>query len=477
MGIEIHTELKTRTKMFCDCLNDPNEKQPNKNICPVCMGRPGALPVMNKTAIEHMLKVGTALGGEIPAVSKFDRKNYFYPDLPKGYQISQFDLPFVFGGFLAGVKLTRVHLEEDTGRLQHGKDKTGKDATLVDYNRAGVPLMELVTEPDIREPEQIGKFARELQLLLRYLGVADADIEKGQMRVEVNLSLGTIQDGELVFGTKVEVKNIASFKMAEAAARYEIERQTKALDAGEKIIQETRGWDDIKKKTVSQREKESSHDYRYFPEPDLPPLDMSQFDFKKIKEEMPELPAQKRKRFMEEFELSEELTEVLVQERELAEFFEEAVSELKTEEVSDLKNATKLLANYLTSDTKGLMLAANHTSIKASKLDPENFADLIVLVESGKLNSRSAKDLLAKMYGFGGDPREIVKSEGLEQVSDEAELKPVLEAVIADNPDAVEKYKNGNKKLLMFFVGQAMGRLKGKGDPKVLQKLTEKLLS
>ncbi len=463
IGLEIHAELKTRTKMFCDCLNDPNERIPNKNICPVCTGQPGALPVMNKKAIEALIKIGTALAGDIPAVSKFDRKNYFYPDLPKGYQISQYDLPFVFGGSLNGVKITRVHLEEDTGRLQHAANG---QATLVDFNRAGVPLMELVTEPDIREVSQIGEFARELQLLLRYLDIADADIEKGQMRVEVNLSLGTLVDGVLKYGTKVEVKNIASFKMAESAARHEIERQRKVLEDREKVIQETRGWNDPKQATISQRSKESSHEYRYFPEPDLPALDMSQFDFKRIKSEIPELPWEKRIRFKKEFGINDKQIETFVGDRELAEFFENTISELKEHEAKD--KIIPLAANYLTSDLRGLG--------GIGKITPENFADLIILISSEKINSRTAKDILLKMYETGADPNELLKAGDLEQVSDESALREMAQKIISANPKPAEQYKKGKQAALMFFVGKAMGQLKGRGNPQILQQIFKDLL-
>ncbi len=476
IGLEIHSELKTRTKMFCDCLNDPEEKTPNKNICPVCTGQPGAMPVMNKKAIEALIKVGTALGGEIPATSKFDRKNYFYPDLPKGYQISQYDVPFVFGGNLKGVKITRVHLEEDTGRLSHAGS-----TTLVDYNRAGVPLMELVTEPDIRSSEQVGEFARELQLLLRYLGVSDADMEKGQMRVEVNLSLGTIVDGELKFGTKVEVKNINSFKAAEAAARYEIERQKKALETGsEKIVQETRGWDDVKKITVSQRKKESSHDYRYFPEPDLPPLDMSQFDFKRIKSEIPELPQPKRLRLHKEYALSPEQIELLVIDRPIAEYFEAVASELKEEGGVQPEKKLQLAINYLTSDLKSLMAAGNIADPMQTKVTAENFADLIVLVAEEKVSSRGAKDILKTMFEKGGDPREIMNAGGHAQVSDKGAFTQMAQEIIAANPGPTADYKGGKEAALMFFVGQGMKKAKEQGlgaNPNVLKEVFKELLS
>lgn len=472
MGLEIHAELKTRTKMFCACLNDPNEKQPNKNICPICLAHPGTLPVANKEAIEAMLKIGMALGGEVPAVSKFDRKHYFYPDLPKGYQISQYDLPFVFGGSLKGVKITRVHLEEDAGKLVHGKN-----GALVDYNRAGVPLMELVTEPDIRTSEQVGEFASELQLVLRYLGVSDADMEKGQMRVEVNLSLGTIVDGELKLGTKAEVKNINSFKAAVAAAEFEIKRQREILESGGKIEQETRGWDDVKKVTFSQRKKESSHDYRYFPEPDLPPIDLSKFDFKKLRSEMPELPQPKRVRFAKEYGLTPEQIELLIADRTMANYFESVASELKRAGEGDWAKKVQLALNYLTSDLKGLMTASGITDPIQTKINPENFSDLILLVASEKIGSRGAKDILKKMFDEGGDPTEIMKASGMEQVSDETALQALAAEIIAMHPGPVADYKSGKEAALMFFVGQAMKKLQGKAHPAVLQKVFKDLLA
>jgi len=476
IGLEIHAELNTRTKMFCDCSNDPNELSPNKNICPVCTAQPGTLPVMNRSAIESMIKIGMAVNGEIPAVSKFDRKNYFYPDIPKGYQISQYDIPFVFGGKLKGVKLTRVHLEEDTGKLVHAKDKDGQEVSLVDYNRAGVPLMELVTEPDIREVKKIGEFGRELQLLLRYLGVSDADMEKGQMRVEVNLSLGTIVDGELRFGTKVEVKNIASFKMAEAAARYEIERQKQILESGSQVDQETRGWDDPNKRTVSQRSKESAHDYRYFPEPDLPAIDLSQFDFKKLRSEIPELPKAKRVRFRDEYGLTEDQVELLVFDRQLAEYFENVVSELREEREASPEKTIPLAINYLTSDLKGLMVADNQADVFKTRVSAENLADLVELVANDKINSRVAKDILRSMYESGGDPMEIMKTSGLEQVSDSGELAETAKKIIEANPVPVADFKKGKEPALMYLVGQAMRELGGKANPQMLQQVFRDLL-
>lgn len=474
IGLEIHAELKTKTKMFCGCLNDPDEKTPNKNICPVCTGQPGTLPVANKAAIESLIKVGMAIQGDIPALSKFDRKNYFYPDIPKGYQISQYDVPLVAGGYLKGVKITRVHLEEDTGRLSHVGN-----ATLVDYNRAGLPLMELVTEPDIRSAEQVGEFATELQLLLRYLNVSDADMEKGQMRVEVNLSLGTMEGDKLKYGTKVEVKNINSFKAAVAAAKYEIERQAQALDAGESIVQETRGWDDVKRITISQRKKESSHDYRYFPEPDIPPLDLAHFDLKRIQSEIPELPQAKRVRFMKEYGLNAAQTDVLVNDRLFANYFENVYSELKEHGVEDMSKVTQLAVNYLTSDLRSLMAAAGVSDPALIKIEEEDFADLVILVAGDKVSSRGAKDILAKMFETGGDPMEIMKTEGHEQVSDKGAFTVMAQEIINANPNPAADYRGGKEVALMFFVGQGMKKAKEMklgANPNVLKEVFKELL-
>lgn len=479
IGLEIHTELKTKTKMFCGCLNDPEEKHPNVNICPVCTGQPGALPTINKKAIESVLKLGMALNARLAETSKFDRKNYFYPDLPKGYQISQFDQPLVMGGELNGVRITRIHLEEDTARLAHAVDN---DYSLVDFNRASVPLMELVTEPDIKSGEEAVKFAKELQLILRHLGISNADMEKGQMRVEVNISLCKntdecgLENGSTQMGTKVEIKNLNSFKVVGDAVKYEIERQSELLEKDEKIIQETRGWDDIKKCTFSQRLKEESHDYRYFPEPDLPSMDLKSsaggFDLEALRIEIPELPVDKRKRFMEEYGLSESQADGLVEERKMAKFFEESVSEFDAEEKT---KEIQLVFNYLVSDLRGLMVEQKIT-FDELKITPENFADLIVLISKGDLSSRMAKDILKEMSLTGLDPNKIIEQGGLKQISREDELKPILEEIIKENSEAVTNYKNGKETALQFLIGQAMAKLKGKGNPEALKKILKKII-
>jgi len=472
IGLEIHAELKTKTKMFCDSLNDPNEKHPNINICPVCTGQPGALPTINKKAVEAVLKVGMALSGDIPQSSKFDRKNYFYPDLPKGYQISQYDVPLIFGGMLNSVRLERIHLEEDTARLAHAKGDAGATVSLVDFNRAGVPLMELVSKPDITSADQVVEFAKELQHILRYTEVSDADMEKGQMRVEVNISLAP---PGAPLGTKVEIKNIGSFRSAHEATQYEIKRQTELLDAGEKVVQETRGWDDSKNKTVSQRVKEEAKDYRYFPEPDLPPLDMSIFDLQAIKREIPELPKEKRVRIAKEYNLAPEHVEILVGDRDTAKYFEQAVSELAADDGSNKEEKTKLTFNYLTSDLRGLMINEG-VPFSDLKITPEDFGDLITMVANKEVSSRTAKDLLARMFKDGVDPRQILQSEGLQQVSDEGKLQEIAEAIIAAHPKPVEDYKKGKENALQFLVGKAMGALKGSGNPEVLKGVFKKLL-
>ena len=467
LGLEVHVGLKTNSKMFCGCFNDFDEKHPNINICPICIGHPGTLPTINKKAVEAVLKLGLALNSEIPKTSKFDRKNYFYPDLPKGYQISQYDKPLIIGGELNGVKITRIHLEEDAARLVHSAD--GK-SSLVDFNRAGVPLMELVTEPDIKNGKEAVVFAKELQLILRYLDISRADMEKGQMRIEANISVS--KNSEL--GTKVEIKNLNSFRAVQEAIDYEIKRQTKVLESGKKVIHETRGWDEIEKKTKHQRLKEESHDYRYFPEPDLPILDLTAFNLEKLKVEIPELPAQKRRRISAEFILKPEQAEILVEDRSLAQYFEEAVSELDAELCgldADLRGKNiQLLYNYLVSDLRGLMNEQKIT-IKESNITPENFADLMVLIIKNEISSRSAKDILKEMFLTGLDPRRIIQEKGLKQVFDEKVIKKAIQEAVDENPKAVEDYKKGQENAIQFLIGKAMKKLKGRADPKNLEML------
>ncbi len=482
IGLEIHCELKTKTKMFCACKNDPEEAQPNVNICPVCMGHPGTLPVINKKAVEMVIKTGLALNCEIAKETHFERKNYFYPDLPKGYQISQYVLPLCSGGYLKipntdrTIRITRIHLEEDTGKLLHFQ---GEDYSLIDFNRAGLPLMELVTEPDIRSAKEARQFAEELQLILRYLGVSDADMEKGQMRVEVNISLTNTNDNSGKLGTKVEIKNLNSFRAVEKAIEYEIKRQSNLLEKDEKVIQETRGWDSVKGKTFSQRIKEEANDYRYFPEPDLPPLSFS--SIKDIKDSIPELPQQKRARFQKEYNITSKEVEVLVQNKDLADYFEEVVSELKdwakTKKIdqSKISSLIKLAVNYLESDLLGLMKEKN-ILIKNLKITPENFAELITILWRGEVSSRAGKDVLLEMFKTGADPTYIIQDKNLKQVSDEGAIEEIARKIIKENPKAVSDYKEGKENALQFLVGQVMKESRGKANPDKARQIFKKLL-
>jgi len=474
IGLEIHSELKTKTKMFCDSPNNPDEKRANFNVCPICLAHPGTLPVINKKAVEAVIKLGLAIGGKIPKVSHFDRKSYFYPDLPKGYQISQYKEPLVEGGELVGVKITRVHLEEDTGTLSHANSKSSEkdDYTLVDYNRAGVPLMELVTEPDIKSGEQAVAFAKELQLILRYLGISDADMERGQMRVEVNISLS--KNSEM--GTKVEIKNLNSFRAVKEATDYEIKRQTNILEEGKEVVHETRGWDENKKATVSQRAKEKAHDYRYFPEPDLPPLDLTKYNIEELKDFLPELPEQKRVRFAEEYGLNQSQIEILVDNLEFADYFEDAVSELLSD-ISQPKDGIILLYNYFSTNVLGSMTAQNIVSVKESKITPEKLASLVSLVIKKEITTQIAKDVLKEMAMTGLYPEDIIKEKGLAQISDEDVIKKTVAEIIAENPAALADYKSGKGNALQFLIGQGMKKLKGQANPEILKKLFEEFLS
>ena len=486
IGLEVHIELNTKSKMFCSCLNDPNEHHPNVNICQICTAQPGSLPVINKEAVRKVIKTGLALNCQIPEYSKFDRKNYFYPDLPKGYQISQYDKPLCLGGFLEieGKKnrITRVHLEEDTGRLVHPK---GEDCSLVDFNRAGVPLMELVTEPDFRSAKEARKFSEELQLILRYLGVSDADMEKGQLRVEANISLLPVKSKTL--GTKVEIKNLNSFRAVERGIDYEIKRQTEILKSGQKVIQETRGWDDIKEVTIGQREKEEAHDYRYFPEPDLPILHLGVADFiNEIKAEIPELPQQRKERFKKEYNLLDKEIEVFVFNKNLGEYFEKAMSELRNwvKEIEikrkvkreEFLKLTKLCSNYIITDLQGLLKGASVTG-EDFLITPENFAEFITLIYKGKISSKIAKQVLGEMFSTGKDPSHIIEEKGLVQITDIAQIEKIIKEVISKNQKAVEDFKKGKEAAFQYLIGQIMAQTKGKANPEIINKILKQILT
>jgi len=486
VGLEIHVELNTKSKMFCSCRNNPNARIPNSEICPICLGHPGTLPVINKEAIKKTIKTGLALNCQIPEYSKFDRKNYFYPDLPKGYQISQLYQPLCKNGYLEigarKIRIREVHLEEDVGRLIHEKNYS-----LVDFNRAGIPLMELVTEPDITSAKEARNFAEELQLILRYLNVSAADMEKGEMRVEVNISLINRESNSRIFankleidsrvlGTKVEIKNLNSFKAVERAIDYEIKRQTKILNSGKKVIQETRGWDDIRGVTVSQREKEYAQDYRYFPEPDLPPLHFEKEEIEKIRAEIPELPQQKRERFKREYNLDEKSIEVFVQNKDLGEYFEKVISELPPKiPKNQFPRLIKLASNYLITDLQGL-LKGTSVAEKEFLITPENFAQFVALIADGKISSKIAKIVLEEMFKTGADPSHIIEEKGLSLITDEKEIEKIIQEVVSENQKAVSDFKNGKETALQFLIGQVMRKSQGKVNPEVARSLLTKIL-
>jgi len=449
------------------------EKEPNVNICPVCTGQPGSLPVANQKAVDFVLMAGLALDCKINRRSKFDRKNYFYPDLPKGYQISQYDVPFCYGGKLKipgkEIRITRIHLEEDTGKLIHQK---GTDYSLVDFNRAGVPLMELVTEPDISNALEAKEFCEKLQLILRYLGISPADMEKGHMRCEANISLKEKESREL--GTKVEIKNLNSFKSVEKAIDYEISRQSAMLRKGEKIIQETRGWDESKLKTFSQREKEFAQDYRYFPEPDLPIIELSEEYINKLRGLITELPDEKRKRFVREYNLIEADAIILTSERSLAEYYENTVSEAFADSSNNKNVIAKLAANYLITEVRRYLKEGG--KIESIKMKPKNFGKLISIVAAGKISSPSAKVVIEEMIKNGAEPEKIISDKNLLLVNDISQIQALVDKVLIENSEAAEDYKSGKKNAFQFLLGMVMKATGGKADPKVVSELLSKAL-
>ncbi len=473
IGLEIHAELKTDSKMFCSCKNDPDEEKPNKNICPVCMGHPGTLPVLNKQAIKHVIKLGYSVGGNIADFTEWDRKNYFYPDIPKGYQISQYKYPLVTGGSIAGVDITRIHLEEDTAQSTHDLH----EKSLVNFNRAGVPLMELVTEPVIHDVNTAVKFAKDLQLLIRYLGVGDANMEKGEMRVEANISIATEEDTKNKrFGTKTEVKNLNSFKVVEKAIIYEIERQTNLLNKGEKVVQETRGFDENTGKTYSQRVKESSHDYRYFPDPDIPKMLISsikEFSQSEIKKDLPELPWEKRIRLQNEYSMGDMEVAILVDSPEIGKYFETVIKGKEQD-----KKFAKLALNYILSDYIGIIKKeSTEPSSKINTIPELSFSKLISMIVSNTISSRGAKDILNIMYTQGGEPESIANEKGLIQKNDEGEIKKVVAEIIDNNKNVVEDYRKGKMAALQFLIGQGMKATKGGANPEMLKKIILEILS
>jgi aspartyl-tRNA(Asn)/glutamyl-tRNA(Gln) amidotransferase subunit B len=463
IGLEVHVQLKTRTKAFCGCANHFGSRE-NTNICPVCLGLPGSLPVLNAEALKSGAKVGLALGAAIRFFIKFDRKNYFYPDLPKNFQISQFDMPLADNGVLEVVvngvsktiRIKRVHLEEDAGKLIH--PDTGTES-LVDFNRAGTPLLEIVTEPDISSPEEAYQYLSDLKLILQYLEVSDCDMEKGTLRCDANVSIRPV--GTTALGTKAELKNMNSFKAVKAALAYEILRQKEALGKGERIVQETRLWDDKVQQSFSMRSKEEAHDYRYFPEPDLPPFVFSDADVEELRRSLPELPKQRLARFQDSFGISPKDAAVMVSTKELADFFEICLKSI---------NEPKKIANWLMGPVFSQMNVKG-VSLNDLGLRPEHLADLIRVVDEGVVSNLVAKDMLGYLLETGKDPRTLIREKNLAQVSGTDALSGVIEEVVAKNAKSVEDYRAGKENALMFLVGQVMKLSGGKANPKVAREL------
>lgn len=472
IGLEIHAELLTDSKLFCGCKTDFGGK-PNSHCCPVCLALPGALPVINKQAVDLAIRAGLALGSKITPYSKFDRKNYFYPDLPKGYQISQYDLPLCLGGKVSFTldernyccRINRIHLEEEAGKSVHSGDNIlGSRYSDMDYNRAGIPLIEIVTEPDLRSPAEAKMFLLELKAILQYLEVSDCKMQEGSLRCDANVSLRPV--GSKTLGTKVEVKNLNSFKAVERALDYEIRRQAKAYDNGESIVQETRAWDDNRNVTVSMRSKEQSHDYRYFPEPDLPPLIIDEGWVEEVAKTIPELPQAKRARFQAEYGLSCYEAGVLTSTRAMANYFEATLKHLRNSQAV----ANWLMGEYLR------VLKENGLTIEESPITPESFAELLAIIDEGVISNTQGKEVLSEMFATGRGAKTIVQERGLEQISDLHQLSALADQVLATNPDQVANYRAGKEQLLGFFVGQIMKQTRGKANPKLVnQLLREKL--
>jgi aspartyl-tRNA(Asn)/glutamyl-tRNA(Gln) amidotransferase subunit B len=476
IGIECHVELKTKSKMFCGCANEFGG-EPNTKVCPVCLALPGALPVANKEAIEHMILAGLAFGSEIPAFSKFDRKNYFYPDMPKDYQISQYDMPLTQGGVvrywledgtMKECRLTRIHLEEDTGKSTHAGSGDGRIAgstySLVDFNRAGVPLMECVSEPEIHTADEAVGYLEALRCTLQQLGVSDVKMEEGSLRCDANVSIRLVGSHE--FGTKTEIKNMNSFRSVHRAIESEIARQIELVESGQRVTQETRGWDEARGITVSMRSKEQAHDYRYFPDPDLVPLEIARETVDRLRRALPELPYARFERYTGKLGLDVKQATQLVDNAPLAAFFDETVAASENPKQS---------SNFVLGDLSRL---ANETGlpVHASPVTPAHLAELIALIEGKTINSKIAKELVTRMWGGEGSPKVIVEKEGLAQTSDPAAVERFIESVLAANAKSVDDYKAGKTNVMGFLVGQVMKASAGKADPQLVNSLMKQKL-
>jgi aspartyl-tRNA(Asn)/glutamyl-tRNA(Gln) amidotransferase subunit B len=468
IGLEVHAQLKTRTKIFCGC-STAFGAPPNTQTCPVCLGMPGVLPVLNKKVVDYTIKMALATHCTVQRESRFARKNYFYPDLPKGYQISQYELPIATDGYLdiavggqsLRIGITRIHMEEDAGKLIHDPDRP---VSRVDLNRTGVPLMEIVSEPDIRSPEAAGEYLRQLRAILRYLDISDGNMEQGSFRCDANVSI--MPAGAAAFGTRTEVKNLNSFKHVEKAIHHEVARQKELLLDGGRVAQETRLWQPDKGRTVSMRGKEDAHDYRYFPDPDLLPLVIDDDWIEGMQAQMPELPARRQARYMANYGLSSADARVLTGSRELADYFEACLAQF---------DQPKSVANWVMGDLLGL-LNANGLDIRDSPVSPENLAGLLKLLDTDVISGKIAKTVFEAMAASGQSAKTIVAEKGLVQVSDTSAIDPIVDTVIARYPDEVQRYRGGQKKLISFFVGQVMKATRGKANPKIVNDLLQKKL-
>lgn len=472
IGLEVHTELQTKTKIFCSCRTSFGA-DPNTNVCPVCLGLPGVLPVLNKKVLEYAVRAGLALNCEISRFSKFDRKNYYYPDLPKNFQTSQFDLPICEHGYLdvevegekRRIRITRAHMEEDAGKLvHHGTSITDSDYSLVDYNRTGTPLLEIVSEPDMRSAKEAVAYMEKMRAILQYVGISDCRMEEGSLRCDANVSVRPVGQKEL--GTKTEIKNINSFKGVERAIEYEAMRQAELLEDGGKVVQETRTWDEKEGVTKSMRTKEEANDYRYFPEPDLVPFTVSDEYIENIRKSLPELPDTRKERYMKEFGLSSEDAVFMTNDKATADYFEAAV-----EAGADPKACVNWLMGEFASQ-----LSTDGIEIAKAPVSAENLAALLKLISKGTISGKIAKKVFATMWKEGGNPEEIVKAQGLVQISDTAELSKLVDEVVGKNPKAVEDFKAGKKKAVGALVGQIMKATKGKANPRVINELLNKKL-
>lgn len=472
IGLEVHTELQTKTKIFCSCRTSFGA-DPNTNVCPVCLGLPGVLPVLNKKVLEYAVRAGLALNCEISRFSKFDRKNYYYPDLPKNFQTSQFDLPICEHGYLdvevegekRRIRITRAHMEEDAGKLvHHGTSITDSDYSLVDYNRTGTPLLEIVSEPDMRSAKEAVAYMEKMRAILQYVGISDCRMEEGSLRCDANVSVRPVGQKEL--GTKTEIKNINSFKGVERAIEYEAMRQAELLEDGGKVVQETRTWDEKEGVTKSMRTKEEANDYRYFPEPDLVPFTVSDEYIENIRKSLPELPDARKERYMKEFGLSSEDAVFMTNDKATADYFEAAV---------DAGADPKACVNWLMGEFAS-QLSTDGIEIAKAPVSAENLAALLKLISKGTISGKIAKKVFATMWKEGGNPEEIVKAQGLVQISDTAELSKLVDEVVGKNPKAVEDFKAGKKKAVGALVGQIMKATKGKANPRVISELLNKKL-